>query len=208
MILPLVMSVTFAFFPAGLVLYWVTNTVLTIAQQWNINRRIAAAAAGARLDGAMRERDTIVARPRHRGGAAWRWCGSPGRRCRDIAHGTAGFAARSAPRHVRRAGMMPPASCIDIGLALYFPAPHSFTGEACAGTAGAWRRCRGRCAARAHRGTGRAPRAGRGVQRARLPQRQDRSRAGRSHRGSHGCRLASRRAGCHAFAAGRVHRSA
>ncbi len=42
MILPLVMSVTFAFFPAGLVLYWVTNTCLTILQQWNINRRIEA----------------------------------------------------------------------------------------------------------------------------------------------------------------------
>jgi YidC/Oxa1 family membrane protein insertase len=42
MIMPLVMSVTFAFFPAGLVLYWVTNTVLSIAQQWNINRRIGA----------------------------------------------------------------------------------------------------------------------------------------------------------------------
>ena len=39
---PLVMSATFAFFPAGLVLYWVTNTVLSIAQQWNINRRIGA----------------------------------------------------------------------------------------------------------------------------------------------------------------------
>jgi YidC/Oxa1 family membrane protein insertase len=45
MIMPLVMSVTFAFFPAGLVLYWVTNTLLSIAQQWNINRRIAAAQA-------------------------------------------------------------------------------------------------------------------------------------------------------------------
>ena len=45
MIMPLAMSVTFAFFPAGLVLYWVTNTILSIAQQWNINRRIAAAAA-------------------------------------------------------------------------------------------------------------------------------------------------------------------
>ena len=45
MIMPLVMSVTFAFFPAGLVLYWVTNTVLSIAQQWNINRRIAVAVA-------------------------------------------------------------------------------------------------------------------------------------------------------------------
>jgi YidC/Oxa1 family membrane protein insertase len=48
MLMPLVMSVTFAFFPAGLVLYWVTNTVLSIAQQWNINRRIAAQAARAR----------------------------------------------------------------------------------------------------------------------------------------------------------------
>jgi len=28
----------FAFFPAGLVLYWVTNTLLSIAQQWNINK--------------------------------------------------------------------------------------------------------------------------------------------------------------------------
>jgi YidC/Oxa1 family membrane protein insertase len=45
MIMPLVMSATFAFFPAGLVLYWVTNTVLSIAQQWNINRRIEAAGA-------------------------------------------------------------------------------------------------------------------------------------------------------------------
>ena len=45
MIMPLVMSATFAFFPAGLVLYWVTNTLLSIAQQWNINRRIGAAAA-------------------------------------------------------------------------------------------------------------------------------------------------------------------
>ncbi len=45
MFMPLVMSFMFAFFPAGLVLYWVTNTILSIAQQWNINRRIAAAAA-------------------------------------------------------------------------------------------------------------------------------------------------------------------
>jgi YidC/Oxa1 family membrane protein insertase len=43
MIMPFAMSVMFAFFPAGLVLYWVTNTLLTIAQQWNINRRIEAA---------------------------------------------------------------------------------------------------------------------------------------------------------------------
>jgi YidC/Oxa1 family membrane protein insertase len=45
MFMPLVMSFMFAFFPAGLVLYWVTNTCLSIAQQWNINRRIAAETA-------------------------------------------------------------------------------------------------------------------------------------------------------------------
>jgi YidC/Oxa1 family membrane protein insertase len=39
------MPVLFAFFPSGLVLYWVTNTVLSILQQWNINRRLEAAAA-------------------------------------------------------------------------------------------------------------------------------------------------------------------
>ena len=50
MILPLVMSVTFAFFPAGLVLYWVTNTLLSILQQWNINRKIEAAAALAKAN--------------------------------------------------------------------------------------------------------------------------------------------------------------
>ncbi|MGE0582951.1 MAG: membrane protein insertase YidC [Steroidobacteraceae bacterium] len=45
MVMPFAMSVMFAFFPAGLVLYWVTNTLLSIAQQWNINRRIEAQAA-------------------------------------------------------------------------------------------------------------------------------------------------------------------
>jgi YidC/Oxa1 family membrane protein insertase len=48
MFMPLAMSVTFAFFPAGLVLYWVTNTVLSILQQWNINRRIGAPARSKR----------------------------------------------------------------------------------------------------------------------------------------------------------------
>jgi len=42
MALPLVFTVFFAFFPAGLVLYWVVNNVLSIAQQWVITRRIEA----------------------------------------------------------------------------------------------------------------------------------------------------------------------
>lgn len=44
MIMPIAMSAMFAFFPSGLVLYYVTNTILSIAQQWNINRRIEASA--------------------------------------------------------------------------------------------------------------------------------------------------------------------
>ncbi|AKJ32245.1 membrane protein insertase YidC [Caldimonas brevitalea] len=39
-IMPLVFSVMFFFFPAGLVLYWVTNNVLSIAQQWVINKQL------------------------------------------------------------------------------------------------------------------------------------------------------------------------
>jgi len=42
--MPLVMTVMMAWFPAGLVLYWITNTALSIAQQWNINRVVAAEA--------------------------------------------------------------------------------------------------------------------------------------------------------------------
>lgn len=39
-IMPLIFSVMFFFFPAGLVLYWVVNNILTICQQWYINRSI------------------------------------------------------------------------------------------------------------------------------------------------------------------------
>ena len=40
-LMPIIFSVMFALFPAGLVLYWVTNTGLSILQQWNINRKLA-----------------------------------------------------------------------------------------------------------------------------------------------------------------------
>ena len=39
-IMPLAFSVMFFFFPAGLVLYWLTNNILSIAQQWFINKRL------------------------------------------------------------------------------------------------------------------------------------------------------------------------
>jgi YidC/Oxa1 family membrane protein insertase len=38
--MPLIFSVMFFFFPSGLVLYWITNNVLSIAQQWVINTRM------------------------------------------------------------------------------------------------------------------------------------------------------------------------
>ena len=40
MALPLIFTVFFAFFPSGLVLYWVVNNILSVAQQWVITRRI------------------------------------------------------------------------------------------------------------------------------------------------------------------------
>jgi len=43
-VMPIIFTVFFAFFPAGLVLYWVTNTLLSIAQQWKINTVVEAEA--------------------------------------------------------------------------------------------------------------------------------------------------------------------
>jgi YidC/Oxa1 family membrane protein insertase len=40
--MPIVMTVMMAWFPAGMVLYWITNTVLSALQQWRINQVIAA----------------------------------------------------------------------------------------------------------------------------------------------------------------------
>ena len=42
--MPVIMTVMMAWFPSGLVLYWLTNTLLSIAQQWNINRVVEAEA--------------------------------------------------------------------------------------------------------------------------------------------------------------------
>ena len=44
-IMPIVFSVFFFFFPAGLVLYWLINNVLSIAQQWQITRVLEREAA-------------------------------------------------------------------------------------------------------------------------------------------------------------------
>jgi YidC/Oxa1 family membrane protein insertase len=39
MFMPVVFSVMFFFFPSGLVLYWIVNNVLSIAQQWWVERQ-------------------------------------------------------------------------------------------------------------------------------------------------------------------------
>src|SRR5437870_13487861 len=44
LIMPIMFSVVFLFFPAGLVLYWVAQNLLSIVQQWHINRTLEAEA--------------------------------------------------------------------------------------------------------------------------------------------------------------------
>ena len=43
--MPIVFSIFFFFFPSGLVLYWVVQNLLSIGQQWHINKTLAAEAA-------------------------------------------------------------------------------------------------------------------------------------------------------------------
>ena len=40
MVMPLVFGVMFFFFASGLVLYWLTNNILSIWQQWYVNKQI------------------------------------------------------------------------------------------------------------------------------------------------------------------------
>jgi len=47
MAMPVIFSIMFLFFPAGLVLYWLINNVLSILQQWRINKVIESASAAA-----------------------------------------------------------------------------------------------------------------------------------------------------------------
>jgi len=47
-LMPIMMTVLFLWFPAGLVLYWLTNGLLSILQQWYITRKIDAESAAAK----------------------------------------------------------------------------------------------------------------------------------------------------------------
>jgi tRNA modification GTPase len=114
MILPLVMSVTFAFFPAGLVLYWVTNTVLSIAQQWNINRRHDRRGA------------TGIAAGRR---AAWHRARLRPQGARRMRRPSARRAAAAARRATTLRSATPPASRSTSGSRCSFPRRKSYTGE-------------------------------------------------------------------------------
>ena len=46
--MPIVFTVMFLFFPAGLVLYWLVNNLLSMAQQWLITRQVEGGRSGAR----------------------------------------------------------------------------------------------------------------------------------------------------------------
>ncbi|MYF11258.1 MAG: membrane protein insertase YidC [Gammaproteobacteria bacterium] len=46
--MPIMFTVLFLFFPAGLVLYWLVNSVLSVAQQWYVMKKAEAAAAPVR----------------------------------------------------------------------------------------------------------------------------------------------------------------
>lgn len=48
MMMPFIFGVMFFFFPAGLVLYWVVNNILSIAQQWRITKVIEAGGGAAK----------------------------------------------------------------------------------------------------------------------------------------------------------------
>jgi YidC/Oxa1 family membrane protein insertase len=41
--MPVIFTGMFLFFPSGLVLYWTVNNLLSIAQQWQVNRMIESA---------------------------------------------------------------------------------------------------------------------------------------------------------------------
>jgi YidC/Oxa1 family membrane protein insertase len=41
-IMPVIFTGMFAFFPAGLVLYWLTNSLVSMLQQWRINKVLGA----------------------------------------------------------------------------------------------------------------------------------------------------------------------
>jgi YidC/Oxa1 family membrane protein insertase len=70
MMMPFIFGAMFFFFPAGLVLYWVVNNILSIAQQWQITRMIESGGKAANDSKPESGRDTDS---RHRDRCRSRW---------------------------------------------------------------------------------------------------------------------------------------
>jgi len=131
--MPLAFSVMFFFFPSGLVLYWITNNILSIATAVDHQHPHGCLppVQPAQVPNAGPDRPRVG----HR---------RPGGTLRSGSHPGAAGNVRSAPLVLALCGAGPslnrarPLTCpfwtrpgqpIDQGLAIFFPAPHSFTGE-------------------------------------------------------------------------------
>ena len=202
-IMPLVFSVMFFFFPAGLVLYWLTNNILSIAQQWSSTSGWACSASSAAAAVRARPRRPMLPpaaprrsdrRHRHRAAAAARSasCASPGASLAPLIDAALRPArSRRATRPTCRSST-PTARRSTTAWRIHFPAPHSYTGEdvlelQAHGGPVVLQLLLARCLRGAGEPTATAParlRAGRArrVHRARLPQRQARPGAGRGRR--------------------------
>ena len=137
-IMPLVFSVMFFFFPAGLVLYWLTNNILSIAQQYLINKRLGVARqvaprAAAPPDDPMpplaRHEDPIVAIATASGRGAVGIVRVSGAGARAAGRRRSAAARSRRARRPTCPSSTPHGAPIDRGLAIFFPAPHSYTGE-------------------------------------------------------------------------------
>jgi YidC/Oxa1 family membrane protein insertase len=131
MMMPLIFGVMFFWFPAGLVLYWVVNNVLSIAQQWQITRMIDAWWQGCQRRESLRcePADTIAAiatAPGRGGVGVIRISGS---NLLPFAFALTGKTPK--PRYATLADFKAADgnATVDSGILLFFPGPHSFTGE-------------------------------------------------------------------------------
>ena len=124
-------TVLFLFFPAGLVLYWLINNLLSLAQQTYVYRQVdreqlqrsqSRRESGDchRLGSDMRDRDSA----RRRRIGVIRLSGPSARR---VAQSLISVEMR--PRRAHYCQFIAEDEVLDNGLVLWFPAPHSFTGE-------------------------------------------------------------------------------
>ncbi len=128
--MPLVMTGMMAWFPSGLVLYWLTNTVLTIAaamaRQPSGRGRGRQAAIVSSRELARIPSPPSPAPPGAARSASFEF---RVRGCRKSRTASSGALPAAAPRRTVARFSMREGKSLDEGLALYFPAPASYTGE-------------------------------------------------------------------------------